>query len=289
MRFVPLATTMHAPFGLSTHLFHDQRLTRDHLEAIAAHGFTAVELFATRTHFDYHDQAAIDTLAGWLDATKLRLHSVHAPIVESLSGGVWGTAFSNATTDTAARTRALEESRVALAIARTVPFSYLVAHLGVPDAQQPAANDNNREAARRSVERLQELAQEAGVTLALEVIPNRLSTPDALLRTLDELEIRKAGLCLDFGHAFLAGDLVDAIETASGALLTMHLHDNKGDADSHLVPFEGRIGWEQALFACQKIGYDGVWMMELANTSTPEDVLRRAQHACARFRQILAS
>jgi sugar phosphate isomerase/epimerase len=47
---------------------------------------------------------------------------------------------------------------------------------------------------------------------------------------------------------------VDAIETASGALVTTHVHDNRGTADDHLVPFEGRIDWEQALFACQKVG-----------------------------------
>ena len=43
-------------FGVSTHLFHEHRLTREHLVHIAAHGFEAVELFATRAHFDYHDE-----------------------------------------------------------------------------------------------------------------------------------------------------------------------------------------------------------------------------------------
>lgn len=280
---------MHASFGLSTHLFHDQRLAREHLDAVAAHGFTAIELFATRTHFDYRDPAAIDALAGWLEATGLRLHSVHAPIVEGYVDGVWGAPLSTACADAAGRSRAVEEARAALAIARTVPYRHLVLHVGRPDAPQPPAGDNSRDAARRSVEQLHEAAAEVGVTLALEVIPNRLSTAEALVRMLDDLELRDAGLCLDFGHAFLGGDLVDAIETASGALLTTHVHDNRGTADDHLVPFEGRIDWEQALFACQKIGYEGVWMLEVANTSTPAAVLARAREACARFREILAS
>ena len=50
-------------FGISTHLYHDQRLSRDHLAQIAAHGFEAVEVFATRSHFDYHD-AGRDCAAG---------------------------------------------------------------------------------------------------------------------------------------------------------------------------------------------------------------------------------
>jgi sugar phosphate isomerase/epimerase len=50
-------------FGISTHLYHDRRLSREHLAEIASYGFEAVEVFATRTHFDYHDPAAIEQLA----------------------------------------------------------------------------------------------------------------------------------------------------------------------------------------------------------------------------------
>src|SRR4029078_8309646 len=78
-------------FGVSTHLFHDQRLSRTHLAQIAAHGFEAVEVFATRSHFDYHDAAAIAQLGDWLKETGLALHGIHAPIVESMAAGdQWG-------------------------------------------------------------------------------------------------------------------------------------------------------------------------------------------------------
>ena len=71
-------------FGISTHLYHGHRLSRDHLLEIAAHGFEAVEVFATRTHFDYHNVAAIADLQQWLAEAGLALHGVHAPIGESL-------------------------------------------------------------------------------------------------------------------------------------------------------------------------------------------------------------
>ena len=56
-------------FGISTHLFHDAPLDRAHLQAVADRGFDCVELFATRTHFDYHDQAAVARLGEWLRET----------------------------------------------------------------------------------------------------------------------------------------------------------------------------------------------------------------------------
>ena len=110
-------------FGVSTHLFHESRLTREHLVHIAAHGFDAVEVFATRSHFDYHDEAAIDSLAEWLSDTRLTLQSVHAPIFEGLQGGQWVGPFSNATSDERRRAAALAETRAALAMARRLPVS----------------------------------------------------------------------------------------------------------------------------------------------------------------------
>ena len=66
------------------------------------------------------------------------------------------------------------------------------------------------------------------------------------------------GICMDVGHARLMGDVVDAIETCSGHLITTHLHDNRGRNDDHLVPGKGVIDWDATLLAFQKVGYDGV-------------------------------
>jgi len=276
-------------FGLSTHLFHGERLDRTHLDAIKAHGFDAVEVFATRTHFDYHEPAAADALAGWLSETGLRLHSMHAPIVEGYTGGVWGAAISNATADAARRSFALKETEAVLALAARVPYDYLVVHLGQPDDQQPPPNDNQRDAVRRSLEALDELAGVHGVTLALEVIPNQISRAERLVDLIDDLELEHAGICLDFGHANIVDDVVDAIEITSGHLVTTHLHDNRGKRDDHLVPFDGRIDWDTALFAMRKIGYEGTWMFELADQGDAAAVLRKAAEARERVREILVS
>jgi esterase/lipase superfamily enzyme len=138
-------------FGVSTHLFHDRKLDRDHLVEIAAHGFECVEVFATRSHFDYHDSVAVRSLAEWLEDTRLVLNSVHAPITASLRNNEWGELFSTAISDAERRQRAVSEAEAALAIAQTIPYRYLVVHLGVPDSAKPAAGDNSRDAASRSI------------------------------------------------------------------------------------------------------------------------------------------
>jgi sugar phosphate isomerase/epimerase len=275
-------------YAISTHLYHDQRLARHHLLEMAAHGFEALELFATRTHFDYHDEAAIESLRGWLTESGMQLHSVHAPISESLNGARWGAMFTNASSDEAIRSRAVQEATAALGIARHIPFRFLVTHLGQPTSQKPAATDNRLDAARRSIEQLHDVARSFDVHLALEVIPNSISSAEMLVRLIeDELDVSDVGICMDFGHGFLMGDLVEAIETASGYLVTTHMHDNNGKLDEHLVPLEGAIDWPAALMAAQKIGYEGAFVMEVANTATPTQVLAGTQRACRHFEEIL--
>jgi sugar phosphate isomerase/epimerase len=271
-------------FGVSTHLFHHLQLTRDHLVHIAAHGFETVELFATRSHFDYHDSQAIEGLGEWLADTRLELHSVHAPIVDGMANGRWVGSYSNASGDEKRRAAAIAETRAALEMARHIPYRFLVTHLGMPAVEQVPANDNQRAAARRSVEEIAAIAADVKVRVALEVIPNDLSEAGALVRLIEEdLEGIDVGICLDYGHAQLMGDLGDAIETISGHLWTTHVHDNGGRRDDHLVPFAGAIDWDAAMMETQKIGYDGVLMLEVADTGDFLDVLKRSVAARERL------
>ena len=273
-----------ADFGVSTHLFHEQRLTRDHLVHIAAHGFEAIELFATRAHFDYRDDHARAQLAEWLSDTRLQLHSVHAPAFEVLRQGRWVGAFSNASSDESRRRAAIAEAQAALALVAHVPFQFLVTHLGVPTTEAGGAADNQRDAARRSVEDLAALAAKVNVRVAVEVIPNSLSSAADLLDLIEEdLDGLDVGVCLDYGHAHLMGDVGEAIETLSGHLLTTHVHDNYGKRDDHLVPFAGNIDWDAAMMSTQKIGYDGIFMLEVGDTGDPVDVLRRSVKARERL------
>jgi len=172
-----------------------------------------------------------------------------------------------------------------LNIARELGAGVFVVHLGTPTAQ---GGENSRTAAFRSVEDICRLAEPIDIRVALELMPNPLSDASQLVAMLDrDLEFPKAGICLDFGHAFLMGDVADQIETVAEHLVTTHVHDNGGKKDDHLVPFQGRINWDMALMTMQKVGYDGTYMMELANLSTPAEVLQKAQSARKRFEKLL--
>ena len=275
-------------YGISTHLYHEDRLGRDHLVEIGSYGFDQVEVFAARTHFDYHDAKAIGELGRWLGEAGLTLHSIHAPIVEDIANGRWIGALSLAAADTDAREHALRETASAIDIARQIPTKFLVVHLGVPDELVPLAGANLRDAALDSLERVVALAEPAGLQVAVELMPNDLSRSAALVEIVeDDLELPNVGICLDFGHAALEGDVVDAVETVAGLLVTTHVHDNRGRSDDHLVPFDGTIDWPSVLTSLQKVGYEGTLMFELAGTRNAAGVLERTRAVRERFDQIL--
>ncbi len=276
-------------FGISTHLYHDRRLERDHLAQVAGYGFESIELFATRSHFDYHDQANVEQLAEWLGQTGLTLESVHAPITDRFGhGDQWSPGYSNALADNAGRQLAVREAEASLRIAARIPFKTLVVHLGTP-ASKNNPGDNNRGAAVRSAEEICRLAEPLGVRVALEVIPNALSTPESLVALLErDLDVTFAGICLDFGHAFMGGDVPDAVETVAEHLIATHVHDNHGREDEHLVPYFGSIDWGAVLMTMQKVGFEGTYMMEVANKSTPAAVLEEARRARQRFERALS-
>jgi sugar phosphate isomerase/epimerase len=275
-------------FGLSTHLFHGETLTASHLERIRAHDFELVEIFATRTHVDYHDAAAVADVRRWLDAAGLRAWSVHAPICDGFVGGVWGRAYSNATPDAAGRREAIDETARAAEAAAAWGAEVLVLHLGIPRGQPIPAHDNDPGALARSLEPIASACTMAGVRLALEVIPNDLATPDALLRWLEgDLDLGRAGVCLDVGHAHLVGGAPEAAEELAGYLITTHLHDNRGTADDHLVPFTGTIDWPATMMALVKVGYTGPLVFELPDHGDAARVLTAAVGARRRLQGIL--
>jgi sugar phosphate isomerase/epimerase len=138
------------------------------------------------------------------------------------------------------------------------------------------------------------LAQPLGVQIAVEVLPNELSRAGSLVHFVED-DVRlddlgaDAGICLDFGHAHIDGDVVDAIETVSEHLIATHVHDNGGRSDDHLLPFDGTIDWPAALTAVLKIGYDGPFMLELNPRGSTKETLARARQARQRMEQFLAA
>jgi len=75
------------------------------------------------------------------------------------------------------------------------------------------------------------------------------------------------GYCLDIGHANLVGrNIGEFIKYLGKRLVSLHIHDNMGDKDSHLIPYTqdnpGGVDWDGVIDGLQSVGYTGVLSFE---------------------------
>lgn len=83
-----------------------------------------------------------------------------------------------------------------------------------------------------------------------------------LIDSFDDPE--HVGACYDFGHAHLVGGFHRQSLTILGKRVkAIHVQDNKGYDDEHLLPFHGNIDWKEAMSALADIGYEGDLTFEI--------------------------
>jgi sugar phosphate isomerase/epimerase len=61
--------------------------------------------------------------------------------------------------------------------------------------------------------------------------------------------LRDLKFCFDAGHAHMEDGIEKSFETMRERIVTAHVHDNHGEKDEHLLPYDGTIDWEALLAA----------------------------------------
>ena len=70
--------------------------------------------------------------------------------------------------------------------------------------------------------------------------------PDRLDRVMTEFADEPIGFCYDSGHENINRAGFRDLERYGRRLLTLHLHDNRGD-DAHTLPYEGDTDWPRLM------------------------------------------
>lgn len=274
--------------GLSTHMFIRQRLGSAILDRISHAGFRLVEMFCARQHLDYRSRNQLLDLAAWFAGNEVKLHSVHMPMYRDDTWGKSGpqARISITETEKLRRVEAVDEIKRALEIAESIPFDYAIVHVGVTGEEY---DSRRTDAALWSIEHLRLFGRQRGVSLLLENTPNELSTPARLQRIIRELRFPDLGVCFDSGHARMAGDPLEAWTAMAPLVRSTHLHDNNGDKDEHLFPFEGTIDWDALGGAMSKASGDFPWLLEIHDPSSVEDPVKHAWDLFERWEEKLNS
>ncbi len=225
--------------SVSTHLFVMYQLSRELLRVIPEHGFSTIEIWGMRPHFDCLDLGAIDQLTRDLDDLGLRVGSMHAPFYNEF--GVpdfkW---LSLSDPDDEIRGMALAETFRVVEVMDRFGADVLVVH-GVGEWGDKLAHA--QEHFRHSLDLLLERCAPAGITLAVENIMTPASRAERLVELVLSYDTPYLKICLDLGHANIDDDPVRAVEICGEHLVSLHVADNRGRQDEHMVPYQGTVPW----------------------------------------------
>jgi sugar phosphate isomerase/epimerase len=271
---------------LSTYLFVSRKLTPELLGQISEAKFQGIEIFCSRSHFEYAAKTEVRAMAGALEAHKLQLVSLHGPTSRDMSATrESGTPLSICEVERVRRIEAMDELKRVIDVADDLPYARLILHMG---GSRETADPRKRDAAFSTLEHLVLHAHHAGVTICVENTTSEMGDPTYLRAFVDETRLTGLRFNFDIGHAHLAELPEDERIEKSFAPLrelvaSVHLHDNHGDKDEHLPPFDGSIDWPAAIKLLKTApDADLPLVLELKEKTGPEAPSAAEQLATAR-------
>src|SRR6266705_2963366 len=235
---------------LSTYLFVSRKLTPELLQQIDGAGFQGVEIFCTRSHFDYSMKAEIQDMASALEQHHLQLVSLHAPTSRDLSAmRESGAPLSICEVERVRRIEAMDELKRVIDVADDLPYARLILHMG---GSRETADQRKRDAAFSSLEHLVLHARHSGVTICVENTLSEMGSPDYLRAFVDETRLTGLRFNFDIGHAHLAEfpeeeRLAKSFSPLRERVSSVQLHANQEKKEEHLPPYDGSIHSPEAI------------------------------------------
>ena len=271
-------TTMHIttwPISLSTGCFY-RRSIFDVLHQVRDSDFHNIEICSSPTHLDYHSKEDVQRAGSLIHELGMRPLSFHAPFAEHID---------ITSPEASIREASVQELILACEAAAHMRCTEMVLHPGPEREGRPQEEEflQHMHHAAESLNRVADCCCQLGIHLLLENMLAHLLFGHVrdMMYLLGEIKTCDVGVCLDTGHAHLAGELGMVIQKLTGHLQMVHVNDNRGDWDAHLPPGEGTIDWRWVLGELHRCGFGGVLVLELSAGAheDPATVLSRAVKA----------
>ncbi len=242
--------------GLSTGIAYRHPI-EEVLDPIARAGFRAVEVSTAPQHLPLNDHRALEALRARMAGLGLRPHSLHAP---------FGHDVNITSPDPGQRRTALDRLIQAADALQILGGLQYVIHPGGEDQRWIWERDARLAHSVEGLTRLWEACRHRRLMLVVETpLPHLLGgQPEDFSWVLDRLPVEGTGVCLDTSHASLGGFLFEVIERFGPRIVHIQASDNHGVTDDHLSPGEGVIDWRHVISALERVGYEGVFMLEVA-------------------------
>lgn len=125
------------------------------------------------------------------------------------------------------------------------------------------------------LESLPEILEEAKMRHIMVLLENTIGKwcgNIEAIRTMIKKCKDNIGFCLDIGHCLIEKYDPDEILLENADIVKyLHVHDNNGIRDMHLVTGEGIANWDKIFDALLKVHFSGIFMIESVASSSTED------------------
>ncbi|MGM0446070.1 MAG: sugar phosphate isomerase/epimerase family protein [Bacillota bacterium] len=133
----------------------------------------------------------------------------------------------------------------------------------------------------RSIDELLTLAQKNDIILAVENHPVNengiFNNPKRMKKIIKDFNSPYLKATLDIGHANLTKyPVIDYIEELGKDIKHIHINDNDGIKDLHLVYGEGSLDSKTIIKKIKDIGFDGIGVLEIWAPDNPADAVNKS-------------
>jgi len=159
------------------------------------------------------------------------------------------------------------------AVPNLVKWLELYEAIGIENAvlhcdSMPEAGLDEETVYARNLETLRLLCQKTShlkIRICLENLTRICQDADHLVWLVDQLPQDRFGICLDTGHLNLCGgNQRDFILRAGQRLHALHIADNEGQRDQHMMPFgRGNVDFFEVVSALREVDYRGLFNLEI--------------------------
>lgn len=107
-------------------------------------------------------------------------------------------------------------------------------------------------------------AKRKEVNIAFE----NIERPEYLKCIFENIVEENAGLCFDVGHQNCFEKDFDVLDNYKKQIFAIHVHDNDGKSDGHMIPFDADICYDDMLKRLAKAGWNGGICLEIMKYKT---------------------
>ena len=140
---------------------------------------------------------------------------------------------------------------------------------------------------------ISDYAKAYGITVCIENLPFRnleISKVDTVIKLIQTVDRPNCKMCFDVGHAHVFNDdIVKDIKNIGSYLQVLHVHDNNGLFDSHLMPWQGSINWTAFIKAIKDVNFKGCISLETyVDNDMPHEVKIAMRKLLSKLAKIIA-